>query len=43
MAAASGRYLLLILSLDPVSQESNRRLVAERGVATIPVMKHGVA
>ena len=29
-----------MLSRDPVLQELNRRVVAERGVATTPVVKH---
>ncbi len=38
--ADSSRQFWLMLSRDPVLQELNRRLVAERGVATTPVVKH---
>ena len=37
---ASGRNFALMLIRDPVLQELNRRMVAERGVAATPVVEH---
>ena len=36
--AVSSRHFLIMLSPYPVLQEPNRRLVAERGVATTPLV-----